>query len=132
MARRDSGQPLLEKSFLIALGVVFLLIAALFPLARQLDADADARKPLYENVMEMAVLQYRAVQAEGEPEPMTVAPAETVQVGRNSFTTADSVTVEVRRDGVGYCVRGSNEGGHRTRWQCYDGNEDPSPRGFSF
>ena len=62
----------------------------------------------------------------------TVAPQETVQVGRNDFTTADGVTVEVRRDGVGYCVRGSNEGGHQTRWQCYDGNEDPSPRGFSF
>lgn len=132
MARRDSGQPLLEKSFLIALAVVFLLIAALFPLARQLDADADARKPMYENVIEMAVLQYRAVQADGEPEPMTVAPAQTVQVGRDSFTTADGVTVEVRRDGVGYCVRGSNEEGHRTRWQCYDGNADPSPRGSSF
>ena len=132
MARRDSGQPLMEKSFLIALGVVFLLIAALFPLARQLDADADARKPLYENVMEMAVLQYRVVQAEGEPKPMTVAPEETVQVGGGSFTAAEGVTVEVREDGVGYCVRGSIEDGHQTRWQCYDGSEDPSPRGFSF
>ena len=129
MARRHGGHPLLERGFLIAFGVVFLLIAALYPIAQRLDADADGRKPVYENVQEMAVLQYRVVQSDGSPVPMTVAPQETVEVGAASFTAAEGVTVEVRRDGVGYCVRGRNDDGHQTRWQCYDGTEDPSPRG---
>ena len=132
MARRHGGHPLLEKGFLVAFGVVFLLIAALYPLAQRLDADADGRRPVYENVLEMAVLQYRAVRADGEPVPMTVAPQETVEVGGTRFTTPEGVTVEVRRDGVGYCVRGRNDEGHQTRWQCYDGTEDPSPRGVMF
>ena len=129
MARCHGGHPLLERGFLIAFGVVFLLIAALYPVAQRLDTDADDRKPVYENVLEMAVLQYRVVQSDGGPVPMTVAPQETVEVGGASFTTAEGVTVEVRRDGAGYCVRGRNDEGHQTRWQCYDGNEDPSPRG---
>ena len=129
MARRHGGHPLLERGFLIAFGVVFLLIAALYPVAQRLDTDADDRKPVYENVLEMAVLQYRVVQSDGSPVPMTVAPQETVEVGGASFTAAEGVTVEVRRDGVGYCVRGRNDDGHQTLWQCYDGNEDPSPRG---
>ena len=129
MARRHGGHPLLERGFLIAFGAVFLLIAALYPVAQRLDADADGRKPVYENVQEMAVLQYRVVQSDGSPVPMTVAPQETVEVGGASFTAAEGVTVEVRRDGVGYCVRGRNDDGHQTLWQCYDGNEDPSPRG---
>lgn len=129
MARRRGGHPLLEKGFLIAFGVVFLLIAALYPLAQRLDATADGRKPVYHDVLEMAVLQHRVVQSDGVPVPMRVGPGETVEVGRASFTTAEDVTVEVRRDGVGYCVRGRNEEGHQTRWQCYDGTEDPSPRG---
>ena len=132
MPRRHRGHPLLEKGFLIAFGAVFLLIAALFPLAQQLDADADGRKPVYHDVLEMAVLQYRVVRAGDEPLSMTVAPGETVQVGEASFTTAPDVTIEVRQDGVGYCVRGRNDDGHQTRWQCYDGTEDPSPRGVMF
>ncbi len=116
----------------MAFGAVLLLIAALFPLAQHLDADADGRKPVYHDVLEMAVLQYRVVRAGGEPLPMTVAPGETVLVGEASFTTAEGVTVEVRQDGVGYCVRGRNDDGHRTRWQCHDGTEDPSPRGMDF
>lgn len=135
MTRRHGGHgghPLLEKGFLIAFGVVFLLIAALYPLAQRLDAVADGRKPVYRDVLEMAVLQYRVVQSDGAPLPMTVEPGQTVQVGRASFTAADGVTIEVRRDGVGYCVRGRNDDGYRTRWQCYDGTEDPSPRGVVF
>lgn len=132
MTRRHGGHPLLEKGFLVAFGVVFLVIAALFPLAQRLDADADGRKPVYRDVLEMAVLQYRLVRADGAPIPITVAPGETVQVGTEGFTTAPGVGVEVRRDGVGYCVRGSTEDGHQTRWQCYDGTEDPSPRGVMF
>ena len=132
MARRHGGHPLLEKGFLVAFGVVFLLIAAFYPLAQRLDATADGRKPVYHDVLEMAVLQYRVVQSDGAPLPMTVEPGQTVQVGRASFTADDEVTVEVRRDGVGYCVRGRNDDGYQTRWQCYDGTEDPSPRGVMF
>ena len=132
MARRHGGHPLPEKGFLIAFGVVFLLIAAFYPLAQRLDATADGRKPVYHDVLEMAVLQYRVVQSDGAPLPMTVEPGQTVQVGRANFTADDGVTVEVRRDGVGYCVRGRNDDGYQTRWQCYDGTEDPSPRGVMF
>jgi hypothetical protein len=132
MATRHRGHPLLEKGFLIAFGIVFLLIAALYPLARELDAEADALKPLYHDVQEMAVLQFREVRSEGAPLPITVGPEETVQVGGSDFTTAEGVSVEVRLDGVGYCVRGRNDDGHVTMWQCYDGTVDPSPRGFSF
>ena len=131
MARRHSGHPLLEKPFLIAFGVVLVLIAALFPLAQRLDAEMDGLRPVYSDVLEMAVLQYRAVRAGGEPEALTVGPGETVEVGGSSFTTAEGVSVDVRRDGVGYCVRGRNDD-HQTRWQCYDGTEDPSPRGLDF
>ncbi len=132
MARRDRDHPLLEKGSLIAFGVVFLVIAALYPLAQRLDADADSLKPLYLDVQEMAVLQFREVRDEGEPRSMVVGPEETVQVGGVSFTTAPGVSVEVRLDGVGYCVRGRNDEGHVTMWQCYDGTVDPSPRGVSY
>ena len=132
MARTHGGHPLQEKGFLIAFGAVLLLIAALYPVAQQLDEDADGRKPVYHDVLEMAVLQYRVIRSDGAPVPMTVAPGETVQVGEESFTAAENVTVEVRRDGVGYCVRGRNDDGHQTQWQCYDGTEDPSPRGVLF
>lgn len=132
MATRHGDHPLLEKGFLIAFGIVFLLFAALFPLAQQLDAEADSLKPLYQDVQEMAVLQFREIRTEGEPLPMTVGPEETVQVGGADFTTAEGVSVEVKRDGIGYCVRGRNDDGHVTMWQCHDGTEDPSPRGFSF
>lgn len=132
MARRDRDHPLLEKGFLIAFGLVFLVIAALYPLAQQLDAEADSLKPLYEDVQEMAVLQFRELRTEGEPLAITVGPEETVQVGGVGFTTAEGVTVEVRLDGAGYCVRGRNDDGHVSMWQCYDGTVDPAPRGFSF
>lgn len=132
MASRHRDHPLLERGFLIAFGIVFLVIAALYPLAQRLDADADSLKPLYHDVQEMAVLQFREVRAEGEPLPMIVGPEETVEVGGVSFTTAEGVSVEVRPDGIGYCVRGRNDGGHVTMWQCHDGTVDPSPRGFSF
>lgn len=131
MARTHGGHPLQERGFLVAFGAVLLLIAALYPVAQQLDADADGRKPVYRDVLEMAVLQFRAIRSDGAPVPMTVAPGETVRVGEESFTTAENVTVEVRRDGVGYCVRGRNDD-HQTHWQCYDGSEDPSPRGVTF
>jgi len=132
MATRHEAHPLREKGFLIAFGAVFLLIAALFPLAQQLDAEADGRRPVYRDVLEMAVLQFRVVRAEGEPIPMTVAPGETVQVGEESFTPSAGVSVEVRQDDVGYCVRGRNADDFVTEWQCYDGTEDPSPRGVIF
>lgn len=131
MARGDR-EPLLEKGFLIVLGAVLLLTLALIPAAQRLDADVDGQRPLYDDVLAMAVLQYREVRDSGQPLPLTVGSEESVQVGGDTFTPADGITVEVRDDDPGYCVRAADEDGHETDWQCYDGREDPSPRGFDF
>ncbi|HEX4976260.1 MAG TPA: hypothetical protein VFV40_00200 [Nocardioides sp.] len=122
-------QPLLQKGFVLALGAVLLLIAVLLPLAQRLDAGVDVRRPLYEDVMEVAAMEYLAVKSDGHPTAVTVGPHETVEIGGESFTPTEGVTVEVRRDGIGYCVRAGDEDGRQTGWQCYDGLEDPAHRG---
>ncbi len=47
-------------------------------------------------------------------------------MGGRQFTLSPGVSVQVRATKDGYCVRGRNNYGDVTAWQCGDGATDPS------
>src|SRR5689334_19113133 len=96
------------KGGILALLGLELLIAALFPVARSLDQQTVRTAEGIDAIQQMADAQYSLVQQQGQPEPMTVAPGQTVRVGDVAVTTDGnmSVHVDVTRDG--YCVSARN------------------------
>ena len=124
-ARSRRSEPLLERGFLVFLGVSLALIGACLPLARVLDAQIDRQRPMYSDVHDMAWLQNLNLLAGGDVVPLTVTDGSSARVGDASFVPAAGVRVEVRRDGDGYCVSGANQYGDATGWQCYDAANPP-------
>lgn len=119
------SKPLIERGLVIFLAVVLGLLAACVPFARMLDLRIDRQRPMYTQMRTMAWLQYLNLEAGGEVVPGTVHGGESLAVGGQTFTVASGVTMEVRREGDGFCVRVANHHGDQSRWQCHDLDDPP-------
>lgn len=122
---RGRSEPLLERGFLVFVGVSLALIAAWLPFARMLDAHIDRRRPMYTDVRAMAWLQHLNLSAGGVVVQLRLSPGSSASVGNATFAPSPGVTIQVRRDRDGYCVAGSNQYGDATGWQCYDADNPP-------
>lgn len=122
------SKPRVERGAVVFLAVALGLLAACLPFARMLDFQIDRQRPMYTDVRTMAWLQYLNLDAGRGVVPGTVHGRESMTVGGQTFTTARGVTVEVRREGDGFCVRGTNQYGDGSKWQCHDvGNPPDAP-----
>ncbi len=108
------------------LGLVVLAVAAGgFAAARALDWRADRQRPMYHDVLLMAGLQYDLLDSGQEGIELSIdSDSEPVRVGEVSFQPLPGVeiVVELREDA--YCVRGRNQYGDETHWECVDGTGD--------
>ena len=110
---------------MVFLGVSLALVGACLPFARMLDAQIDRQRPMYSDVQVMAWLQHVHLSTGGEVVPLSLSNGSSTKLGGTTFTPTSGVSIEVRRDGAGYCVIGSNQSGDTTRWQCYDAANPP-------
>lgn len=115
-----------EKGFLLVLAGAIAVVVALLPFARVLDDHVDRQRPMYRDVATMAWLQYRHIKETGDALPLELEEGQGVAVGGRQFTPSSGVSVQVRATKDGYCVRGRNNHGDVTAWQCGDGATDPS------
>lgn len=115
------------KGGILALLGLELLIAALFPVARSLDQQTVLTAEGIDAIQQMADAQFSTIQQQGHPEPVTVAPGQTVRVGDVPVSTDAhmSVHVDVTRDG--YCVSARNvEDDIDFAPRCWTNDQDPS------
>lgn len=110
--------------WVVGLGLV-LAFAVMVPVALVLDRHVDRTRPMYEDVEAMAYLQFEVVQAGRPVQPVVVGPRDHVRVAGTRFSPRPGVTIEVRADGDGYCVQGSNKHGDTSQWVCGDGTTAP-------
>jgi hypothetical protein len=113
------SEPLLERGSLVFLGTSLALVGACLPFARALDAQIDRQRPMYSDVRDMAWLQQLNLSTGGDVIPLSLSHRSSAHVGDTTFAPTSGVSIEVRRDGDGYCVIGANQYGDTTRWQCY-------------
>ena len=105
--------------WVVGLGLV-LAFAVMVPIALVLDGQVDRTRVMYEDVEQMAYLQYE-VADEGQPvQDVVVGPQDHVRVAGTRFSPHPGVTIEVRAEDDGYCVRGTNKHGDSSRWICGD------------
>ncbi len=126
MARSDES---VGKGLLVAFAAGLVCLAALFPLARVLDQRQDRQRPLYRDVLTMAWLQYDHLQKHDGPIPAELREGESTTIDGHRFTSSPGVTVRVKVSGDGFCVRGWNQYGDVTAWQCADRDTQPLPLG---
>jgi inner membrane protein involved in colicin E2 resistance len=107
-----------DRAFFVGMGLIALLLVALYPVAAMVDERSDRQRDLYNDVASMIDLQKKAVVAKGQAVPVTVAPDSTVKVGGTKFTSSPGVEIVVELRDDGFCVRGNNTVGDVTRWQC--------------
>ena len=119
------SEPLLERGSLVFLGTSLALVGACLPFARTLDARIDRQRPMYSEVQVMAWLQHLNLSTGGDVVPLSLSHRSSASVGDATFAPTSGVSIEVRRDGDGYCVQGANQYGDATGWQCYDATNPP-------
>lgn len=124
-SRTSTSEPLIERGFLVFLGVTLALIAACLPFALRLDAQTDRGGPMYSDLTLMAWLQYVNLRDEGTVVTGRFRFGEPATVGERTFVLARGVTVDVRAVGQGYCVRASNQFADSTDWYCHDLADPP-------
>ena len=111
---------------LLVLVGALALLAALLPLAWMLDGKVDGDRPLDLDRQQMAFAQHLNLLAGGEPVTGRVGPGTSKTVGERRFSASPGVTVEVRAEGEGYCVRAIGDDGHETSWLCHDVKHPPA------
>ena len=124
-ARSRRSEPLLERGSLVFLGTSLALVGGCLPFARALDAQIDRQRPMYSDVQDMAWLQHLHLSTGGDVVPLSLSHRSSASVGDATFAPTSGVSIEVRRDGDGYCVQGANQYGDATGWQCYDATNPP-------
>lgn len=124
-SRTSASEPLIERGFLVFLGVALALIVACLPFALRLDAQTDRQGPMYSDLTLMAWLQYVSLRDEGTVVRGRFGPGKPATVAGRSFVVARGVVVDVRANGAGFCVRASNRFADGTEWHCHDLDSPP-------
>lgn len=114
-----------DFALFIAVGVALLVLAALYPLARVVDAHYDRQRPLYDDIAEMAWLQYLHYQAQGEAYPVEVSGGQSVQLGGTTYSVNPGVVIVVTATDDGYCITGHDDIGNEAGNFCWPGDVDP-------
>ena len=103
---------------LITIGIFVVLLACL-PLAMMLDDAHDEDRPLFQDMLNMQVLQTAVVANKQRPVDVTVSDGESVEVGAGEFTASPGVTIVVRAvDHNSFCISGSNDLGVTSPERC--------------
>ncbi len=119
------GAATISRQGVALFGAVLVVLAALVPLVLAIDDRADRQRPMYQDRLEMALLQFEEADVRGEAVALTLAPGESVELAGSSFTASPGVTVAVETSEDGYCVQASNSHGDATEWRCWADDEDP-------
>jgi hypothetical protein len=113
-----------DFALFIVIGVALLVLAALFPAARAIDAHFDSKRPFYDDVSEMAWIQYNYYQLQGEAYPIEVQSGQSVTVGDQTYAVSPGVELAVRATEDGWCIKGHDDHGNSGDW-CFAGDVDP-------
>ncbi len=108
------------RAFVAIIAFFALLILALMPLARAIDDKGERMRPMYADLERMHEFQAELEDRTGAPVALTVEPGATATEEGLSFTTSAGVRLVVETTTDGYCVRGENQYGDRSKWQCLD------------
>ena len=115
------------KGGILALLGLELVLAALFPVARALDQQTVRTAEGIDAIQQMADAQFSLVKQQGQPEPMTVPPGQTVRVGDVAVSTDAHMMVHVDVTRDGYCVSARNVAdGMDFAPRCWTDDQDPS------
>ena len=113
-----------DFTFFIVIGVALLVLAALYPIARVVDAHDDSKRPLFDDVGEMAWIQYNYFQAKGEAYPIEVQGGQSFTVADQTYAVNPGVELVVRATDDGWCIKGRDDLGNSGDW-CYQGDVNP-------
>jgi hypothetical protein len=105
--------------------VVVVACALLMLFTVVLDRHEDRTRSMYRDAVRMAQLQTDELHNGGALVESDLTHDDRVRVGRKSFRPSVGVRVQVVAHGDGYCVRGWNQHGDRTRWMCGDADSTP-------
>ncbi|KAA1417033.1 hypothetical protein F0U44_17815 [Nocardioides humilatus] len=87
----------------------------------EVDEYADRDRPMYHDTYVMAGLQYDLLKSGKPGIEVSLDVTEPVHIGDAAFRTNPGVEIVVEeRDGE-YCVKGTNQYGSETDWECVDG-----------
>jgi hypothetical protein len=114
-----------DRAFFIVVGVALLILAALYPVARLVDAHDDGKRPLYDNIAQMAWLQYLYYQQRDEAYPVEVSSGQSVTIGDQTYTVNPGVVLVVTATDGGWCITGHDDVGNEAGDFCYDGDVNP-------
>ena len=121
--KRGTRNP--DFAFFLVVGLCLLVLAALYPVARVVDAHYDRQRPLYDDIAEMAWLQYLYYSAEGEAYPTEVSAGQSVTIGDTTYEVNPGVELTVTATTGGWCITGHDDIGNEAGEFCYDGDVDP-------
>ncbi|GEP40129.1 hypothetical protein NPS01_37920 [Nocardioides psychrotolerans] len=112
-----------------ALGVVVLalgLMVALGLVAAALDRRTDWQRPMYEDVLAVAQLEWEQIQLAGAPlEFALTEDGRQVLGGQDVVLSPGTTSLSVQVEGKTYCVGAANERGDETGALCFDGEGLP-------
>lgn len=117
------------RGLLIAFLAALVLMAAVFPLAQMLDKRDDRQRRMYKDVLSVALLEYNHSQNDGHVQPAELRGGHSTAIGKHHYRPSRGVTVWVKLNGDGFCVRGRNQYGDVTKWQCGDASTPPASLG---
>ena len=123
LARAVRTRP--ELAVIVVVGIALLVLAALLPLTMAIDDKADRKRPLFNDVQEMADLQYLHFQRTGAAKAVSLTDGETVRLGDTDFTPAPGISISVTVTTDGYCIRAHNDLGDQVPERCEDGDTNP-------
>jgi hypothetical protein len=122
-AKRSTRSP--DFAFFLVVGLCLVVLAALYPVARAIDAHVDSKRPLYDDIAEVAWLEYVYYQAQGEAYPTEVSGGQSVTIGDTTYTMSPGVELTVTATDDGWCITGSDDLGNDAGEICYAGDVNP-------
>jgi len=118
-----------DRQLWVAVVAAVVCLTALFAVARMADLHADRARPMYRDVLSLAWLEYGVLHDGGRPDPVRLGAGDSTTIGGHRLTVSPGVTVRVKVSGDGFCVRGANQYGDTTGWQCGDARTRPPELG---
>lgn len=125
-ALQEAARSRPELAVIAVVGLALLILAALLPLTLAIDEKTDRQRPLFDDVQEMAELQYAQFQRSGAAEPVSLQGGESATIGKTEFTASPGITLAVTATDDGYCIRAHNDLGDRAPERCEDGDVNPA------
>jgi len=114
-----------EKATTVAVALAFGSVVALLPVGMFLDEQMDRKRPMYDDVHAVHVLEYEQTKQTGHGVAVVLHDDERATIGGRSFSPSRGTTIEVRLTDDGYCIQGRNRHGDVTQWRCGDGEHNP-------